>query len=274
MANSLPPDASPAVADAAHAAVAAGVAEASVRAVPRHVAIIMDGNGRWAEQRGLPRTAGHEAGAESVREVVRACGKLGVEVLTLYSFSTENWGRPEDEVSALMGLLERYLRDETSDLLANNVRLRGIGELEQLPDHVRLLLQAGEALTADNTGLELLLALSYGSRAEVTAAVRGIARDVADGRLSPEDVDEDLVASRLYTAGLPDPDLLIRTSGDLRVSNFLLWQIAYAELYVTPVAWPDFRRPHLEAAFGAYAARQRRFGRTGSQVGASDEDAP
>jgi undecaprenyl diphosphate synthase len=226
----------------------------------------MDGNGRWAQQRGLPRTAGHEAGARSVREVVRACGELGVEVLTLYSFSTENWARPEDEVNALMGLLEAYLRDETGDLLVNDVRLRGIGEIDQLPVTVRVLLEAAEALTAGNTGLELLLALSYGGRAELVAAIRELARDVRDGALKVEQIDEDLVASRLYTAGLPDPDLLIRTSGDLRVSNFLLWQIAYAELYVTPVPWPEFGREELLQAFEAYASRQRRFGRTGEQL--------
>jgi undecaprenyl diphosphate synthase len=239
--------------------------------IPRHIAIIMDGNGRWAQQRGLPRTAGHTAGAEAVREIVRACGELGVEVLTLYSFSTENWARPEDEVAALMGLLETYLRDETPELLHNNVRLRGIGELDQLPENVRWLLHAGEAATADNTGMELLLALSYGSRAELVSAIRDLAREVAAGRLNAEDIDEALVGSRLYTAGLPDPDLLIRTSGDLRVSNFLLWQIAYSELYVTPVSWPDFRRPQLLEALQAYQARQRRFGKTGEQVSPPEE---
>lgn len=234
--------------------------------VPRHLAIIMDGNGRWARRRGLPRTAGHEAGAESVRSIVRAAGELGVEVLTLYSFSTENWRRPEDEVSALMALLEAYLRDETAELLANDVRLRGIGELERLPATVRRMLSAAEELTADNDGMELLLALSYGGRAEVVRAVRGIASDVASGELDVEAIDEALVASRLYTAGLPDPDLLIRTSGDLRLSNFLLWQVAYAELYVTPVAWPEFRREHLIEAFQAYSDRERRFGQTGDQL--------
>ncbi len=237
------------------------MSEAHPTVVPRHVAIIMDGNGRWAAQQGLPRTSGHEVGAESVRDVVRACGELGVEVLTLYSFSTENWARPQDEVNALMGLLEAYLREETGELLLQNVRLRGIGELDKLPEHVRLLLQAAEALTANNTGLDLLLALSYGGRAELVTAIRDLARDVRDGRLQVEAIDEALVASRLYTRGLPDPDLLIRTSGDLRVSNFLLWQIAYAELYVTPVPWPEFRRAHLLEAFEAYAVRHRRFGR-------------
>ncbi len=235
-------------------------------AVPRHVAIIMDGNGRWAQSKGLPRTAGHTEGAESVREVVRACGNLGVGVLTLYSFSTENWSRPEDEVNALMGLLETYLRDETDELQLNNVRLRGIGELDQLPDHVRFLLNAAEQITANNQGMDLLLALSYGGRAEMVNAVRGLAEEVAAGRISPGEITENDIASRLYTAGLPDPDLVIRTSGDMRVSNFLLWQIAYAELYVTPVPWPEFRLPHLQEAFEVYAARQRRFGKTGDQV--------
>lgn len=242
------------------------VPDAEPLLVPRHVAIIMDGNGRWARRRGLPRTAGHEAGAESVRKIVRACGQLGVEVLTLYSFSTENWSRPEEEVAALMGLLEVYLRDETEELLSNRVRLRGIGELDQLPDTVRMLLGLAEAATADGTGLELLLALSYGGRAEMVSAVRDIAVAVREGRMSPEDIDEAAIASRLYTAGLPDPDLLIRTSGDLRVSNFLLWQIAYSELYVTDVAWPEFHEEHLREAFRTYGRRQRRFGRTGDQV--------
>lgn len=237
--------------------------------VPRHVAIIMDGNGRWAMQRGLPRTAGHEAGADSVREIVKACRQAGVEVLTLYSFSTENWGRPEDEVDALMGLLERYLREETQELLDNGVRLRGIGELDKLPDAVRGLLRVAEAVTATNEGMELLLALSYGGRAELVAAVRSMAQEVAEGRLAVEAINEDVVADHLYTAGLPDPDLLIRTSGDLRVSNFLLWQIAYAELWVTPVPWPEFRRPDLYEAFEAYASRQRRYGQTEAQVAAS-----
>jgi undecaprenyl diphosphate synthase len=229
--------------------------------IPRHVAVIMDGNGRWARQRGLPRSAGHEAGADTVRTIVRTCRELGVEVLTLYSFSTENWARPEDEVSALMGLLERYLREEQDDLLRNGIRLRGIGQIERLPSQVRDMLAVAEAATAHNEGMELLLALSYGGRAEVVEAVRDLAREVAAGRLSPEAIDESLLASRLYTAGLPDPDLLIRTSGDLRISNFLLWQVAYTELWVTPVAWPDFRKEHLLEAFASYAGRQRRFGK-------------
>lgn len=237
------------------------------RTVPRHVAVIMDGNGRWATQRGLPRIAGHEAGADSVREIVRACGEVGVEALTLYSFSTENWGRPEDEVGALMALLARYLQGEADDLMRNRVRLRGIGELDRLPTHVRALLEQVTAMTATNTGLQLTLALSYGSRAELVDAVRRIAAEVREGRLEPEAIDEAVIDAHLYTAGIPDPDLLIRTSGEMRLSNFLLWQVAYSELYVTDVLWPDFRRPELERAFESYRKRERRFGRTSAQVG-------
>ena len=239
--------------------------------VPRHVAVIMDGNGRWATSRGLPRVRGHEAGADSVREIVRACGALGVEVLTLYSFSTENWARPDDEVAALMALLERYLREELDELMEKDVRLSAIGQLHRLPSAVRQGLEAVSQMTAGNEGLRLVLALSYGGRAEIADAVRAIATDVAEGRLAPGDIDEDAIGSRLYTAGLPDPDLLIRTSGELRLSNFLLWQVAYAELYVTDVRWPDFRRPELERAFEAFSARQRRYGKTGAQL-ESDED--
>jgi undecaprenyl diphosphate synthase len=234
--------------------------------VPRHIAVIMDGNGRWATERGLPRTAGHEAGADSVREIVRACGQLGVDYLTLYSFSTENWGRPEDEVDALMALLARYLVEERGELMHNRVRLRGIGQLDRLPPTVRMLLNEATRLTADNKGLLLTLALSYGSRVEIVDAVRHIARDVQKGGLSPEQIDESTITDRLYTAGIPDPDLLVRTSGEMRLSNFLLWQLAYAELYVTDVFWPDFRRPHLEVAIAAYNSRQRRFGKTGEQL--------
>ena len=234
--------------------------------VPRHVAVIMDGNGRWATERGLPRTKGHEAGAESVREIVRACGELGVEALTLYSFSTENWARPEDEVEALMALLAAYLRDEQAELMENRVRLRGIGQIDRLPDHVRLLLHEAERLTAGNDGLLLTLALSYGSRVEIVDAVRAIARAVEQGEMQASDIGESHITEHLYTAGTPDPDLLVRTSGEMRLSNFLLWQLAYTELYVTEVYWPDFRRPQLEVALKAYARRRRRFGKTDAQV--------
>jgi undecaprenyl diphosphate synthase len=240
--------------------------DAAAEGVPRHVAIIMDGNGRWATERGLPRTAGHEAGADSVREIVRACRALGVRYLTLYSFSTENWARPEDEVEALMVLLARYLQEERDEMMENGIRLQGIGELERLPPHVRTLLREVSKYTANNEGLLLTLALSYGSRAEIVDAVRRIAGEVAAGTLAPEQIDADVISRHLYTANMPDPDLLVRTSGELRLSNFLLWQVAYSELYVTDVMWPDFRRPHLEVALAAYAGRQRRFGKTGGQV--------
>ena len=234
--------------------------------IPRHCAVIMDGNGRWAEQRGLPRNAGHEAGADSVREIVRAAGKLGVEVLTLYSFSTENWGRPEDEVQALMALLERYLRDELTELTENKVRLSAIGELDRLPETVRMALEQVSSYTANHDGLHLVLALSYGSRLEIVDAVKEIAREVAGGRLDPDAIAAETISRHLWTRNLPDPDLLIRTSGEMRLSNFLLWQLAYAELYITDVPWPDFRRPHLEEAFAAFGKRQRRFGKTGAQI--------
>lgn len=233
---------------------------------PRHVAVIMDGNGRWASERGWPRIKGHEEGARSVREIVRACGELGIEALTLYSFSTENWRRPEDEVDALMMLLATYLRDEQSELMQNRVRLRGIGQIERLPAHVGALLAEAERLTADNDGLLLTLALSYGSRAEIVDAVRALAVEVQEGALEAQSIDEASITDRLYTAGTPDPDLLVRTSGEMRLSNFLLWQLAYTELYVTDVYWPDFRRPHLEVALQAYARRKRRYGRTDEQV--------
>lgn len=234
--------------------------------VPRHVAVIMDGNGRWAVERGLPRTAGHEAGADTVREIVRACGELGVDYLTLYSFSTENWGRPEDEVDALMALLARYLIEERGELMHNRVRLQAIGELARLPPVVSQLLAEATRLTANNNGLLLTLALSYGSRAEMVDAVRRIAHQVTTGALRAEDITEDTVTSSLYTAGTPDPDLLVRTSGEMRLSNFLLWQLAYAELYVTDVYWPDFHRSNLEEAIAVYAARSRRFGKTQAQI--------
>ncbi|MBX2803797.1 MAG: isoprenyl transferase [Myxococcales bacterium] len=237
--------------------------------IPRHVAVIMDGNGRWATERGLSRTKGHEAGAESVRVIVRACGELGIDALTLYSFSTENWARPDDEVDALMMLLATYLREERGELMENRVRLRGIGQIDRLPPHVRSLLTEAESLTEHNDGLMLTLALSYGSRAEIVDAVRSVAADVARGELSAEDIDEEVINDRLYTSGIPDPDLLVRTSGEMRLSNFLLWQLAYAELYVTDVFWPDFRRPHLEVALQAYAQRRRRFGRTDEQLAGS-----
>ena len=214
--------------------------------LPRHIAIIMDGNGRWAQARGLPRVSGHEAGAESVREITRACREAGVEALTLYSFSTENWKRPADEVAALMGLLGRYLIDERREILENGVRLNAIGQLDKLPLAVRAALKELIHASRNNTGMVLTLALSYGGRNEIVEAARSLAKKAASGRLRPDAIDEAAFAAELGTAGLPDPDLLIRTSGELRISNFLLWQLAYAEIYVTDVLWPDFRRPQLE----------------------------
>jgi undecaprenyl diphosphate synthase len=234
--------------------------------LPRHVAIIMDGNGRWAESRGLPRVAGHEAGAESVREITRACREAGVEALTLYSFSTENWKRPADEVAALMGLLARFLVSERREILDNGVRLHAIGQIDRLPLPVRLALNELIAASRRNTGMVLTLALSYGGRAELVDAARALARKVAAGTLRPDAIDEAAFAAELSTAGLPDPDLLVRTSGELRLSNFLPWQLAYAEIHVTDTLWPDFRRPQLQEAFDAFARRERRFGKTGAQL--------
>jgi undecaprenyl diphosphate synthase len=228
--------------------------------LPRHVAIIMDGNGRWARARGVPRLLGHRAGRESVREVVRGCAELGVEVLTLYTFSTENWKRPAREVSALMTMLRETLRAERAELRANNVRLQVIGRADDLPAPVRKAIAEAQAYLAASTGMLLNLALSYGGRVEIVDAVRRI---LAEGRRGPtaDDVDEELISSYLYTAGLPDPDLLIRTSGEMRISNFMLWQLAYTELWVTDTLWPDFRRRHLFLAIADYQRRERRFGR-------------
>ena len=228
--------------------------------IPAHVAIIMDGNGRWARERGISRIRGHWAGAESIREIVRAAGELKVGFLTLYAFSVENWKRPKREVSSLMSLLKRFLAKEERELNHNNVRLRVIGRIDGLPPDVREAIRKACAATAANTGLTLVLALNYGGRSEIADAVRLLCGRVARGELDAAGVDEDAISASLYTAGIPDPDLLIRTSGEMRVSNFLLWQISYAELYVTPVYWPDFRRPHFVRALLDYQGRERRFG--------------
>jgi undecaprenyl diphosphate synthase len=228
--------------------------------LPRHVAVIMDGNGRWAKLRHKPRVEGHRAGIASVRDVVETSARLGLQVLTLYAFSVENWKRPQSEVTTLMGLLKRYLRIELDTLLRNNIRFQVIGRMHELPDDVQEELRRGMEKTADRTGLLFNIALNYGGRTEITDAVRRLATDVAAGRRAPADIDEDTLSSYLYTAGLPDPDLLIRTSGELRVSNFLLWQIAYAEIWVTDVLWPDFRRRHLLQAVADYQKRERRYG--------------
>jgi undecaprenyl diphosphate synthase len=232
--------------------------------LPRHVAIIMDGNGRWARERGLPRIEGHRRGAESVREIVRVSGELGVEYLTLYAFSIENWNRPKPEVSALMRLLEFYLKQEIAELNKSNVRLAAIGRVHELPASAQKQLEKSIAALKKNTGLTLVLALSYGGRAEIVDAVRSICSEVKGGRLDAADVDEKVISQHLYTRSIPDPDLLIRTSGEMRVSNFLLWQISYAEIYVTETLWPDFRRAAYLKALEDYSGRDRRFGQVGS----------
>jgi undecaprenyl diphosphate synthase len=224
--------------------------------LPRHVAIIMDGNGRWAEARGLPRVEGHRAGIDAVRDTVESSARLGIEVLTLYAFSVENWKRPDTEISALMGLLKHYLRAELKSLLRNNIRFRVIGQPERLSRDIRQELASAEARTAANTGMQFNIALSYGGRAEIVDAVKRAIRSGVD----PDTLDEAAFASHLYTAGQPDPDLLIRTSGELRVSNFLLWQIAYAEIWVTEALWPDFRARDLFEGIVEYQKRERRYG--------------
>jgi len=229
--------------------------------LPRHIAIIMDGNGRWARQRGEKRIAGHRAGVDSVRDVVRAAGELGIEVLTLYVFSSENWKRPPQEVSALMNLLKETLEKETKELVENNVRVRTIGKIEQLPRSCQRALERTVELTSRNSGLILNLALNYGGRREIVEAVRQIASEVEKGEQKAEKINEKTISAHLFTADLPDPDLLIRTSGEMRVSNFLLWQMAYTEIWVTDVLWPDFRRRHLYQAIESYQSRERRFGK-------------
>jgi undecaprenyl diphosphate synthase len=228
--------------------------------LPRHVAVIMDGNGRWAKQRGLPRIEGHRQGAESARTIIRTAGELGVKYLTLYAFSAENWNRPKDEVDALMKYLIHYLKTETPELNKNNVRLEVIGQIYRLPENVQEHLKKSIATLSKNSGLTLVMALSYGSRIEIVDAVRRIAEKVRDGKLEPADINEEVISQHLWTRNIPDPDLLIRTSGEMRVSNFLLWQISYAELVITPTLWPDFRKPQFFAALEDYARRHRRFG--------------
>ncbi|MFH1214639.1 MAG: isoprenyl transferase [Candidatus Neomarinimicrobiota bacterium] len=234
--------------------------------LPKHIAIIMDGNGRWAKKRGLPRVAGHNEGINSVREITRECGKIGIKALTLYTFSIENWSRPKSEVSYLMTLLLRTIRNEIDDLHKNNVRLTLMGHLADLPDNPLQGLMEGVEKTGRNDGLNLNLALSYGGRAEILDATRAIARDVHAGKIATEDIDERLFSSYLYTHDMPDPDLLIRTSGELRISNFLLWQMAYTEIYVTDTYWPDFRNKELLLAVQEYQKRERRFGKTSEQI--------
>ena len=228
--------------------------------MPVHVAVIMDGNGRWARQRSLPRVEGHREGAESVRAVVRAAGEIGIRYLTLYAFSVENWNRPKEEVDTLMKYLARYLKAEVSELNKYNVRLEVIGQVYRLPEFVQEQLKKTMAALAKNNGLTLVLALSYGGRTEIIEATRAIAEKVRQGQLDVAEINDQVFSQHLYTKLLPDPDLLIRTSGEMRVSNFLLWQISYAELVVTPTLWPDFRRSQLFEALEEYARRNRRFG--------------
>lgn len=228
--------------------------------IPRHIAVIMDGNGRWARERGLPRIEGHRRGSEAVRACTAACMEAGVPCLTLYAFSRENWQRPAAEVKALMTLLERFLTERIAEIMERNIRLRAIGRLDDLPKKARQQLESAIEKSGGNTALTLTLALSYGARTEIADAAGKIAKEARAGTLDPATVGEETIAARLYTAGMPDPDLLIRTSGEMRVSNFLLWQISYAEIVVTPTLWPDFTKEDLFAAIREYARRERRFG--------------
>lgn len=234
--------------------------------IPRHIAIIMDGNGRWANSRGGMRVMGHKAGVDSVREITEACAEIGVKYLTLYAFSTENWNRPKTEVNALMRILIRALRKEAGRLNDNNIRLVAIGQIDRLPENIRRELLEAIETTKNNDRMMLCIALSYSGRWDITEATRKIAEKVKAGHLTPDDVTDELITAHLSTANIPDPDLIIRTSGEYRISNFLLWQLAYSELVITDTYWPDFRRPNLMQAIASYQKRERRFGKTSEQV--------
>ncbi len=234
--------------------------------IPQHIAIIMDGNGRWAKKRNLPRVAGHQRGVESVRHIVEACAGMGVKILTLYTFSTENWNRPKDEVSTLMRLIVKSLKAESDELNRNNIRLTTIGNSESLPDIVREELRAAEEKTGGNTKMILNLALSYSGRWELVEAVKDISRQVAGGKLMPEQITEETISKNLSTAGMIEPDLLIRSGGEFRISNFLLWQIAYSEIFISDVLWPDFKCKHLIDAVKDFQKRERRFGLVSEQL--------
>jgi di-trans,poly-cis-decaprenylcistransferase len=238
--------------------------ELDIKRIPRHIAIIMDGNGRWAKERGKERSYGHQAGVDTVRRITSECVRLGVKFLTLYTFSTENWSRPKTEIAALMGLVLSSLEDEI--FMKNNVRFQVVGDIQRLPQSVQDKLQETMEHTAQNTAMTMVVALSYSSRWELTRAAQSIARDVKAGTLQPEDITEELMNERLETAFMPDPELLIRTGGELRISNYMLWQIAYSELYFCDTYWPDFDEANLHQAIASYQARQRRFGKTGMQV--------
>lgn len=228
--------------------------------IPAHIAVIMDGNGRWAKARGIPRSLGHRAGMGALRRAVEDCADLGVKYLTVYALSTENWKRPEDEVSYLMKLLRDYLEKEVVKLKENNIRLRMLGDMSVFSEALRQSIYKAEADTAECSGMQLIIALNYGGRQELVAAARRLAEDVKKGVLTPENIDNDLFQNKMFLPDIPDPDLVIRTSGEMRLSNFLLWQIAYSEFYVTDLLWPDFRRKHLLDAISAYSKRDRRFG--------------
>lgn len=233
---------------------------ATMKTIPRHVAIIMDGNGRWARKRGLPRIKGHEKGAEAVRECLEGCGELKIEYLTLYAFSAENWQRPKSEIGALMRLLEKFLKEKTAELLKNNVRLQAIGRLTDLPAACQKQLHDSIERTSSNSGLTLILALSYGGRLEIIDGIKSLLRQIESGHIDKGMIDVEMFSKHLYTRYYPDPDLLIRTSGEMRLSNFLLWQLSYTEMYVTPKLWPDFTKKDLFEAVEDFSRRQRRYG--------------
>ena len=239
--------------------------------LPRHIAIIMDGNGRWAKKKNFNRISGHIKGVDAVRKIVKACRELGIKVLTLYAFSIENWRRPRDEVMALMGLLKEYLLKEREEMIQNNIRLSAIGRLEDLPLDVQNTLRESIKRTEQCDGMILNLALSYGGRSEILHAIQGILSDFQKGKVKPEEINLQRFSQYLWTRGIPDPDLLIRTSGEFRISNFLLWQIAYTELYVTETLWPDFDRKELLKAIADYQSRERRFGLTSEQLNGREE---
>ncbi|MCH6236136.1 isoprenyl transferase [Cognataquiflexum rubidum] len=234
--------------------------------IPQHIAIIMDGNGRWAQQKGAMRVFGHKNAITAVRESIEGAGEVGVKYLTLYAFSTENWSRPEDEVTALMELLVDTISGEVPNMMKNNIRLLSIGDIESLPRKAKEKLNEATGLTASNTGLTVVLALSYSGRWEIQHAIKSIVKKVVDNQLQIEDITQEAIAAHLNTKNIPDPELLIRTSGEIRISNFLLWQLAYTELYFTEVLWPDFRKEHLVEAILDYQKRERRFGKTGAQI--------
>jgi len=234
--------------------------------IPNHIAVIMDGNGRWAQKKGAMRVFGHKNAITAVREAIEGCAELGVGYITLYAFSTENWSRPQDEVDALMEILVQAIVDEVPTMMKNNIRLTTIGDIASLPGKCQQHLEGGMETTKNNTGLTVVLALSYSGRWEILTSVKEIVKKVLSGELTASEIDQDVIASHLNTADIPDPELLIRTSGELRISNFMLWQLAYTELYFTEVLWPDFRKEHLHEAILAYQKRERRFGKTGAQI--------